>query len=361
MIPAPVRTAERFESVVISPEATIAEGLRQLERAGTGALLLCESDRTFVGLLTDGDVRRAILASIPFSRPCRSIAKIDPVVAPADIDRVDALRLMDHAREFVLDQLPLVDDRGRAVGLLLRSDVVTVEDIELSAVIMAGGFGKRLLPLTEHTPKPMLPIGDRPLLEHTISRLRDAGIRRVAISTHHLADRITDHFGDGNAFGVNLQYMSEDQPLGTAGALRLMGDIQEPVLVINGDILTGLRFQDMAAHHHAQRADITVGLRRCELEIPYGVVDTDGDRVCGVREKPKQTFLINAGVYLIEPHVYQLIPEGQRFDMTDLIQRLIDRGRRVVGFPIVEYWLDIGRPADYEQAQLDVKLAGLEV
>lgn len=236
MIPAPVRTAERFESVVISPEATIAEGLRQLERAGTGALLLCESDRTFVGLLTDGDVRRAILASIPFSRPCRSIAKIDPVVAPADIDRVDALRLMDHAREFVLDQLPLVDDRGRAVGLLLRSDVVTVEDIELSAVIMAGGFGKRLLPLTEHTPKPMLPIGDRPLLEHTISRLRDAGIRRVAISTHHLADRITDHFGNGNAFGVNLQYMSEDQPLGTAGALRLMGDIQEPVLVINGDI-----------------------------------------------------------------------------------------------------------------------------
>ena len=346
---------QRLEQVVVPPWVPISEAVRRLERAGTGALLLCEEDRTLAGLLTDGDVRRAILHEIAFSEPCRIIANAKPVVAPPTVSAVDALQLMDTTRDFVFNQLPLVDERGKAVGLLLRSDLVTQDPLALSAVIMAGGFGTRLLPLTETTPKPMLPVGDRPLLERTVESMRRAGIQQVVISTHHLADRITSHLGDGKAHGVAITYAPEDRPLGTAGALRLLPEQEQPMVVINGDILTTVRFQDVLAFHREHGAEITVGVRRCEIEIPYGVVETAGPMVRGLCEKPRQSFLINAGIYIVEPSARHEIPEGQRFDMTDLIGRLVAQGRRVACFPVVEYWLDIGRHADYQQAQLDIK------
>lgn len=351
----------RLESVLISPASTIAQAIRQLESAGTRALLVCDEDRRLRGLLTDGDVRRAILADVPFDRPCISIAKPDPLTARADVTRLEALEIMDHGRlEFVVNELPVVNEDGSVVGLLLRSDLDASRLPQLSAVIMAGGFGKRLMPLTENVPKPMLPVGDRPLLERTIDRLRDAGVQRVAISTHHLASRIMDHFGDGAAHGVQLGYLSENQPLGTAGALRLLGEVLEPMVVINGDVLTGVDFGGMLAYHREHDAAVTVGVRRCELQIPYGVLECDGPLIRGVSEKPRQSFLINAGVYLLEPTALASIPADRRFDMTDLITALIAEGKRVVSFPIVEYWLDIGQPSDYEQAQVDIRMARLE-
>lgn len=351
----------RLESVLISPDATIADAIRQLDSAGTRALLVCDEDRRLCALLTDGDVRRAILADVPFDRSCSTIAKTDPLIASADVTQREALEIMDHGRDdFVVNELPVVNEDGGVVGLLLRSDLDASDLPDLSAVIMAGGFGKRLMPLTEHVPKPMLPVGDRPLLERTIGRLREAGVQRVAISTHHLANRIMDHFGDGKAHGVDVGYLSEDQPLGTAGALRLLGDVREPMVVINGDVLTGVDFRGMLAYHREHGAAMTVGVRRCELQIPYGVLKCDGPLISGVCEKPRQSFLINAGVYLVEPAALASIPEGRRFDMTDLISALIAEGKQVVSFPIVEYWLDIGQPSDYEQAQVDIRMARLE-
>lgn len=351
----------RLENVVIEPTATIAEAMRRIERAGTRALLICDEERRLLALLTDGDVRRAILADVPLERQCIAIAKTDPMVARADVTRREALEIMGRGpAELVVNELPVVNDDGTVVGLLLRSDLDSDYLPELSAVIMAGGFGKRLMPLTENTPKPMLPVGDRPLLERTIDRLREAGVQRVAISTHHLANRIIDHFGDGAAHGVELGYLSEDQPLGTAGALRLLGDVRVPMVVINGDVLTGVDFRGMLAYHREHDAAVTVGVRRCELQIPYGVLECDGPLIRGVLEKPRQSFLINAGVYLIEPSALECIPEGRRFDMTDLMAALIADGKRVVSFPILEYWLDIGQPADYEQAQVDIRMARLE-
>lgn len=348
----------RLEAVAIAPGASIAEAVERLERAGTGALLVCDPERRLLGVLTDGDVRRAILAGVGFDRPCLEIAKREPVVAPAGATPAEALELMDHGREFVINHLPLVTADGIATGLLLRSDLVVQEQLPLSAVIMAGGFGRRLLPLTEHVPKPMLPVGGRPLLERTIGTLKSAGIGRVAIATHHLAERITGHFGDGHDFGVELSYVAEDSPLGTAGALRLLGEVLEPVLVINGDILTGISYGDMLRFHREHRADLTVAVRRCDVEIPYGVLQADGAYIRGVTEKPRSSYLINAGIYLLEPAVHRLIPDGRRFDMTDLIQRVLEEGKRVAGFPIVEYWLDIGQRSDYEQAQRDIQVAG---
>jgi dTDP-glucose pyrophosphorylase len=344
---------------VIAPAAPISDAVRRLEVAGTGALLVCDADARLQGLLTDGDIRRAILNHVPFTRSCGSIAKLDPLVAPVEITPEAALHLMDTGRDFVVNQLPLLDANGVAVGLLLRSDLAPSAGLALSAVIMAGGFGTRLLPLTDHTPKPLLPVGDRPLLDRTITQMRRAGIRHVAVSTHYRADQIADHLGDGTAHGVAISYLAEDRPLGTAGALRLLGQVDEPLLVVNGDILSGIRYDEMLAFHREQQAEITVGVRQCDLQIPYGVVECDGAAVRGLQEKPRQSFLINAGVYLIEPTVQRDIPPHERFDMTDLIQRLLDQGRPVACFPIVEYWLDIGQPADYLQAQMDVQIARL--
>jgi NDP-sugar pyrophosphorylase family protein len=219
---------------------------------------------------------------------------------------------------------------------------------------MAGGYGSRLLPLTEQRPKPMLPVGDRPLLERTIEQMQRAGISQVAISTLYLADQIASHFGDGRDHGVELRYLIESQPLGTAGALRLLEDTGRPLLVVNGDVLTSVAFDDLLAFHRREGADITVGMRRCELQLPYGVLECEGPRLRGVSEKPVQAFWVNAGIYLVEPRARDRIPEGVRFDMTDLIQALLDDGRPVAGFPIVEYWLDVGQPADYVRAHADL-------
>ncbi len=347
--------ASRVEAVMVTSDRTIKDAIEQLERAGTGALVLCDGARKLRGLITDGDIRRAILQGIPFERSCEVVAKRNPVVAPTDTSASDALRIMDHAMGFAVNQLPIVLEDGTFAGLLLRRDLVANAPPGLSAVIMAGGYGRRLLPLTSDTPKPMLPVGDRPLLERTISRLRGAGISRVNITTHYLSQRIASHFGDGSAFGVELTYTEEAQPLGTAGGVRLAGNPDEPLLVINGDILTDVNFGHMLEYHREQRADVTVGVRQYDIQVPYGVMTCDGPHILALEEKPTHRVFVNAGIYLLEPHARRRIPRDQRFDMTDLIQQLLAEGRPVAGFPIIEYWLDVGKQTDYERAQRDLE------
>jgi dTDP-glucose pyrophosphorylase/CBS domain-containing protein len=342
----------RINDAVVSPHATLAEAIAKLDRAGTGALLLCEEDHLLAGLLTDGDIRRAILKGISLETPCGKVANRKPFVGTPSMTMAEVLHLVNS---YDINHLPIVDSEGRVVRFLLRKDLISEDDPRLSAVIMAGGYGTRLLPLTEHTPKPMLPVGDRPLLELTIERLRASGIRRVSITTHYLPDKIVDHFGDGQQFGVDMNYVTEDHPLGTAGGLKMIRDVDGTMLVINGDILTRVPFQTALAYHQKHHADVTVGVRRHEVQVPYGVVECDGVAISKLTEKPQMSFLVNAGMYLVEPTVFQFIPDGQRFDMTDLIQRLLENGRRVVSFPIMEYWLDVGRHADYQQAQEDAK------
>ena len=340
--------ARRLESVIIDPEISIAAAIEHLDRAGTGALLLCTEGRRLAGLLTDGDLRRAILHDVPLTDPCRTIAIGLPVTAGDTISLADALDLMV---EHDINQLPLLDANGAVSDFLLRRDIAVDSRPELSAVIMAGGFGKRLMPLTEGVPKPMLPVGDRPVLERTIRQLRRSGIRDVSMTTHYLGDRIEDHFGDGEEFGVRINYTNEDQPMGTAGGLKLLERPAGPFVVINGDILTGVSFDKMLEYHHEHLAELTVGVRRYVIDVPFGVVECEESHVTALREKPSLTFFINAGIYLLEPGAWDSIPEGVFFDMTDLIKVLLDEGRSVASFPIIEYWLDIGRPEDYQRAQ----------
>jgi NDP-sugar pyrophosphorylase family protein len=192
-------------------------------------------------------------------------------------------------------------------------------------------------------------------MELIINQLHRAGIRRVTVATYYQPEKIKDHFGDGRTFGVEIEYLTEETPLGTAGALGLLDDPQEPLLVINGDLLTQIDFRAMMAFHHEQAAGLTIAVRHYDLQVPYGVLDCEGPSVRRVREKPMLQFVVNAGIYLLEPWALQYIPRGQRFDMTHLIESLLENERPVASFPVLEYWLDIGQHADYEQAQKDMQ------
>lgn len=342
---------EYLDSVRTVPATSLSDAISQLDKAATGALVLCQPDGQLVGVLTDGDIRRAILRRISLETQVVEVATLDPVVAGAGLSAPEALRLMmDHD----INHLPVVDEHGVLRQFILRRDLVPEMDANLSAVIMAGGYGRRLLPLTETVPKPMLPLGDRPLLEHVVEQLHDAGIREVNLTTHYLSDTITEHFGDGGEFGVRMNYSQEGKPLGTAGGLTLFDRPKGPSLVVNGDILTEVSYERMLHFHRKHHAVLTMGIRVHELQVPFGVVHCDGARVTDLAEKPSLTFFINAGVYLLEPSAYDYIPRGSRFDMTDLIQVLLNEGLNVVSFPIYEYWQDVGRHADYQQAQEDL-------
>ena len=294
----------------------------------------------------------AWISTTPLSKLVRDRV---PIWSSLDADYATLVALL-HANN--VRQIPLLDADDRVADLVTLEDLLPGEVVPLQAVIMAGGFGQRLRPLTENMPKPMLPVGDKPVMELIIGQLREFGIRKVNVTTHFEPEKIRDYFGDGQAFGVDLNYVPEESPLGTAGALSLMEEKHEPLLVINGDILTQVDFRSMLSFHREQRAVVTVGVRQYDLQVPYGVVESDGVAVTGLREKPVLNFFVNAGIYLLEPSVHQFIPNGERFDMTDLIKILLKEGHLVASFPIVEYWLDIGQHADYAKAQQDVKTWG---
>lgn len=349
-----------LSEICLATDCNIRDAIAAIDRGRVGIALITRADGSLVGTVTDGDVRRAMLDNVSLDSVVtilldrKSARYRVPVTAPITTERPALLRMMHEHR---VHQIPLTDPTDpceRLVGLASLNDLMG-EELPLRAVVMAGGFGERLRPLTADIPKPMLPVGDRPLLERTIGNLRDAGIRRVHVTTHYLPEKITDHFGDGAAFGVSLTYVSEERPLGTGGALSLMERPDEPFLVVNGDILTRVDYRAMLNYHREHHASLTVAVREFIMKVPYGVVDSEDGCVRGLREKPEMRFLVNAGIYLLEPAVYEFIERDKRFDMTDLITRLLEEGRTVSSFLIHEYWRDIGKHEDYEQAQEDVK------
>jgi len=342
-------------SVCLTEGASIREAIQILDANPAKIVLVVDDQRRLLDTVTDGDVRRAILAGLGADDPVSvlkgrkdgSVAEV-PVVARAGMPRAALRQLMDR---HVIQQVPLVDDRGRVVGLVTRRALLQQEDIPVRAVIMAGGNGTRLRPLTYKIPKPMLPVGNRPLLEVIIDRLRRAGIRNVTLTTRYKASMILDHFDDGRRFGVDVSYIWEMEPGGTAGSLALLEPSDERVLVTNGDVLTRIDYRSVLDFHRENHADMTVTVRQHEVTVPYGVVSTDGVNIRGIAEKPVIRHFINAGVYLLEPEICRLVPRDRQFHMTDLIETVIGRGGTVVGFPVRENWIDIGQMADYEAAQ----------
>lgn len=333
--------------------------MNRIDLNAQGIALVLDEERHLIATVTDGDVRRAILAGMDLELSVNELLRrrdptfhSGPVTAPDGTPDEALLHLMS---ETSLRQIPLVDEEGRVVNIALLSELVKEYELPLMrAVVMAGGYGTRLRPLTDELPKSMLPVGDRPLLEIIVNGLREAGIRQVNVATHYKSDMISEHFKDGEDFGVDIRYVKEDQPLGTAGGLSLLDESDEPLLVINGDILTRVDFRAMLNFHREHEADLTVAVRQYEFRVPYGVIDTDGVAVTGISEKPLVQQFINAGIYLLNPSIRRLIPNGQHYDIPDLIQQLLKEGRPVVCFPIREYWLDIGKSDQYDQAKADM-------
>jgi dTDP-glucose pyrophosphorylase/CBS domain-containing protein len=341
-------------AISIPLESTIHDALAAIDRSGIGIALVVEEDGRLIGTVTDGDIRRAMLAHVDPTVGVQALLDRQkeeslprPLTAPAEATPEQLLVLMN---EYQARQIPIVDEHRHVLDVAVLTDLVKDYRLPLRAVIMAGGFGSRLGDLTSDLPKPMLPVGEQPLLERIIDQLRVAGIRRATLTTHYRADAITQHFGTGAEFGVDIRYVTEDEPLGTAGALGLLDESNEPILVMNGDIVTEIDFHAMLAFHQAHDAELTMAVWPYEIRVPYGMVEAEAGRVSALTEKPLVRGFVNAGIYLLKPEVQQLVPRGRKLDMPDLIDLLIADGRTVMSFPIREYWIDIGTRDDYERA-----------
>ncbi|MCF8095436.1 MAG: nucleotidyltransferase family protein [Desulfobacteraceae bacterium] len=345
---------KNFTASRVQPDISIKKALEYLDQSGTGILILCEADDTLAGVVTDGNVRRAMLKGVDFNNEIRSICTTNPVVGHYPISRAKALEIMDRSREFTVNHLPLVDDSNKVIGLLLRTDLNRYEDFRAypnPIVLMAGGIGSRLRPLTQECPKPMLKVGGKPILETIIENFVEQGFFRFYLAVNYKSHIIEDHFGDGKAFGAQITYLREKERMGTAGALSLLPARPEvSFIVMNGDLLTKVNFPQLIDFHRENRAEATMCVRQYDMQVPYGVVKVQGQRVLSLEEKPLHSFFVNAGIYVLEPDALDYTPHNTFHDMTDLFHTLVQKGHSTAAFPIREYWIDVGRMSDYERA-----------
>jgi dTDP-glucose pyrophosphorylase len=314
-----------------------------------GIVLVVEPTGLLLGTLTDGDVRRAILRGVPLSNGVPDIMCKHPLTVSADTLRADVLEMMEQNR---LHHIPALDEDGRVVDLLHVGDFLEAPSHFSTAVIMVGGKGERLRPLTQSIPKSMVVVSDRPVLEHVIQQVGSAGVEKVYLSVNYMAEVIEDHFGDGERFGVRIEYLREQEPLGTGGSLRLLPQPPKgPFLVMNGDILTTTDLTQLFAFHTAHRSVMTIAAAEYRLKVPYGTLRLGNHHLLAIEEKPEFSFHCNAGIYVIEPEVLRFLPSDSPCDMTTITERLLQSGLPVSVFPIHERWIDIGNPADLERAR----------
>lgn len=337
-----------WKQILVRSGTTIREAVQVLDASELQIVLVTDDNDRLLGTVTDGDVRRGILSGVALDQPVQGIMNPRPTVAGPSDSREGILALMQRKQ---LRHIPVVDDNQRVVGMEMLDQLVQSRTKPNRVVLMAGGLGTRLQPLTDDTPKPMLRVGAKPLLETILENFIDSGFRRFSIAVNYLGDVIQNHFGDGSKWGVDIEYLRESRQLGTAGALRLLPEIPpEPIFVMNGDVLTKVNFSQLLDFHTGHGASATMCVREYDFQIPYGVVTLDRHRIAGIEEKPVQRLFVNAGIYVLEPDVLHLLPANDRFDMPGLFGKLIERRHETAVFPIREYWLDIGQMADYERA-----------
>lgn len=341
-----------WKNVVVAPDLALGDALQVLDRGGFRVLLVVDEQGKLLGTLTDGDVRRALLKQLPLTSVVAESMHTSPRVAPVGESPERLRTLMER---YSLLHIPLVDGDGRVAGLETLQGMQTHLDREAWVFLMAGGFGTRLRPLTDDCPKPMLKVGGKPILETILERCITAGFHRFFISVHYLSEQIKEYFSDGSRWGVEIQYVEEDTPLGTAGSLGLLPDIgNSPVILMNGDVLTQLDIRKLYDFHCSKGGCLTVSVREYDMQVPFGVIESDGERVVGIVEKPIHRFYVNAGIYVVSPAVIAQTRPARRLDMPDLIGTLINAEQHVAMFPVHEYWLDVGRPDDFQIAQREI-------
>ncbi|MBR9973734.1 nucleotidyltransferase family protein [Magnetospirillum sulfuroxidans] len=337
---------KNWESALIPEGIAIREALKVIDTARIG--LVVDADRRLLGTVTDGDIRRGILRSISLHDPVDQVMNATPFTASATLSRAE-IRAMPAAGKYRF--VPVIDSHGCVVGL---EGVVTTVSPQIRSnlvVLMAGGLGKRLRPLTESTPKPMLQVGSRPLLETILIHIAEQGFNQFLISVNYKAEMVKDHFGDGRQWNAEIRYLEETREMGTAGALSLLPEVPtEPIIIMNGDLLTKIDLLHLLDYHAEHGSMATMCVREYDFQVPYGVVHIDGHRIKSIEEKPIHRFFVNAGIYVLSPEVLFLVDKDEFLDMPRLFDRLISRSLPSAVFPIREYWMDIGLPDDYHQA-----------
>ncbi|MEM6769263.1 MAG: nucleotidyltransferase family protein [Bacteroidota bacterium] len=342
---------ENVRRHLIAAEAPVREALLRLDQlAGDAVLFLQDQTDGVMAALTDGDIRRYLLRGGGVEDAVVNAGFTDFKSVPQGAIDLAAIRRYRNAG---LRIVPVLDGERKVQDIInfrIRKSL-----LPLDAVIMAGGLGTRLRPLTLNTPKPLLKVGGKPIIEHNIDRLRAFGVQNITISINYLGEQLVDYFGDGSAKGLNIRYVNEENPRGTIGAVSDLERIEnDNLLVMNSDLLTTIDFEAMFLHHLQHQADMSVATVPYEVKVPYGVIEHAGELVTGLREKPTYTYYSNAGIYVLRSIHQRLIPPMGRFGAPDLMEKLYTNGQRVVHYPIMGYWLDIGKHHDFEKAQEDI-------
>jgi len=346
---------DRLQRILIPPDATIRDAMAAIDRGACEIALMVEPEGRLLGTVTDGDIRRGLLAGRSMEDPVVDLVARSPYVVGPAAGRAEVLDLMT-AR--TIGQVPVVDEQGILVGLHVMRELLGREDRDNMALILAGGRGRRLKQLTTHVPKPMVRVAGRPILERIVLHLVGSGIRRIVISVGYLAEVIEKHFEDGSRYGCTISYVREDpeRPLGTGGPLRLLGELADPpklpLLLMNGDLVTDVPVGELFSHHEESGASATIAYWRHHHEVPYGVLElADSGTVSGLVEKPVESWPINAGVYVLHPSLISRPPADVEFPVTDLIIGCLERGEPVSALEIDGEWHDIGEPDHLRQAR----------
>lgn len=339
---------KRWKDTLIAPEVTILGAMELIDRTGLQIALVVNDAGQLLGTVSDGDIRRSILRGGSLERPVREIMFRKPTVAGSHESR-DAIIAMMKLKQ--LRQIPLLDQNGCVIGLDVWDELLDIEPRDNSVVLMAGGLGSRLGELTRNCPKPLLRVGNKPVMETILENCKEYGFRRFYISVNYMADMVKDYFGDGSRWGIEISYLEEKKRLGTAGALGLLPQRPAlPLLVMNADVLTKINFKHLMDFHDQHQCVATMCVREYEFQVPFGVVQIDNHRLRTLQEKPVHQFFVNAGIYVLNPEAVDLVPRDEYFDMPSLFDGLLKLQRETTAFPVREYWLDIGRADDFERA-----------
>jgi len=338
-----------IKKLILKTDVSIRDSIETINQGRAQIALVVDNNNTLIGTVTDGDIRRGLLSGLTLETSVLEIMCEAFISTDQHCTRILAEQIM--LRESIT-QLPILGVDGTVESIFLLNELSADRPLDNTVILMAGGEGNRLKPLTDSCPKPMLPIAGKPLLEIIIEQIIEYGFKNIVISVNYLKDQIMDYFSTGAQWGINIDYLEEPDRLGTAGALSMLSSTpQDAFLVINADVLTKVNFVDVLDFHNQRHASATVCVREHRTQIPYGVVTQDGNTVQSIDEKPLIVHQVNAGVYALSPSTLAFLREGDPCDMTELLERLLNAQHRVVAFPIHEYWLDIGNHASLDQAK----------
>ncbi len=339
---------KNIENIKLKPSATIKEALILIDKGSMQIALIVDENNKLLGTLTDGDIRRGLIKGLGLNSSIETIIFKSPTVVNLNSTKEEILQLALIKK---LHQIPVVDDDGKVIGIQQIDELLKPKIKTNKVVLMVGGLGTRLRPLTENTPKPMLKVGNKPILQTIVEKFAQYGYTNIIMCVNYKSDIIQDYFGDGKQFGVDIEYIFEEQRMGTAGALSLLPKKpNEPFFVMNGDLLTNVNFEHLHDYHLENSSIATMCVREYDFQVPYGVVKVDDNKILSIEEKPIHKFFISAGIYMLSSESLDYIPQNEFYDMPTLFEKLINESKNTISFPLREYWLDIGRIEEYKKA-----------